>query len=116
MVIVAIMAEIEPVLASHHLPQGRCFNTARPEADIPIAPGARLHYRLSGTSTHRRSHPLRCPLPSPLKSGRWGDAMEFGLFHEFQKSGDTSEAEAFAQSFALVDAAEQWGLAAMWLL
>jgi len=41
--------------------------------------------------------------------------MEFGLFHEFQKSRDTSEAEAFAQSFALVDAAEQWGLDAMWL-
>jgi len=33
--------------------------------------------------------------------------MEFGLFHEFQ---DTSEAEAFSQSFALVNAAEQWGL------
>jgi hypothetical protein len=36
-----------------------------------------------------------------------GEPMEFGLFHEFQ---DTSEAEAFSQSFALVDAAEQWGL------
>jgi alkanesulfonate monooxygenase SsuD/methylene tetrahydromethanopterin reductase-like flavin-dependent oxidoreductase (luciferase family) len=41
--------------------------------------------------------------------------MEFGLFHEFQKSHDTSEAEAFSQSFALVDAAEEWGLDAMWL-
>jgi len=41
--------------------------------------------------------------------------MEFGLFHEFQKSWDTSEEEAFSQSFALVDAAEQWGLDAMWL-
>ncbi len=41
--------------------------------------------------------------------------MEFGLFHEFQKSPETSEAEAFAQSFELVDAAEQWGLDAMWL-
>ena len=41
--------------------------------------------------------------------------MEFGLFHEFQKSPDTSEAEAFAQSFELVDAAERWGLDAMWL-
>src|SRR6516164_1938749 len=41
--------------------------------------------------------------------------MEFGLFHEFQKSQDTSEAEAFSQSFALVDAAEQWGLDAIWL-
>jgi alkanesulfonate monooxygenase SsuD/methylene tetrahydromethanopterin reductase-like flavin-dependent oxidoreductase (luciferase family) len=41
--------------------------------------------------------------------------MEFGLFHEFQKSPDTSEADAFAQSLELVDAAEQWGLDAMWL-
>jgi alkanesulfonate monooxygenase SsuD/methylene tetrahydromethanopterin reductase-like flavin-dependent oxidoreductase (luciferase family) len=41
--------------------------------------------------------------------------MEFGLFHEFQKSPGTSEAEAFLQSFALIDAAEQWGLDAMWL-
>jgi alkanesulfonate monooxygenase SsuD/methylene tetrahydromethanopterin reductase-like flavin-dependent oxidoreductase (luciferase family) len=41
--------------------------------------------------------------------------MEFGLFHEFQKSHDTSEADAFSQSFALVDAAEAWGLDAMWL-
>jgi alkanesulfonate monooxygenase SsuD/methylene tetrahydromethanopterin reductase-like flavin-dependent oxidoreductase (luciferase family) len=41
--------------------------------------------------------------------------MEFGLFHEFQKSQNTSEAEAFSQSFALVDAAEQWGLDAVWL-
>src|ERR1700761_3530085 len=49
------------------------------------------------------------------RSDRWGDAMEFGLFHEFQKSADISEAEAFAQSFALVDAAEAWGLDAMWL-
>jgi alkanesulfonate monooxygenase SsuD/methylene tetrahydromethanopterin reductase-like flavin-dependent oxidoreductase (luciferase family) len=41
--------------------------------------------------------------------------MEFGLFHEFQKSRDTSETEAFSQSFELVDAAERWGLDAMWL-
>ena len=41
--------------------------------------------------------------------------MEFGLFHEFQRSPETSEAEAFAQSFAIVDAAERWGLDAMWL-
>ena len=41
--------------------------------------------------------------------------MEFGMFHEFQKSPETSEAEAFAQSFELVDAAERWGLDAMWL-
>jgi len=41
--------------------------------------------------------------------------MEFGMFHEFQKSPGASEAEAFVQSFELVDAAERWGLDAMWL-
>jgi alkanesulfonate monooxygenase SsuD/methylene tetrahydromethanopterin reductase-like flavin-dependent oxidoreductase (luciferase family) len=41
--------------------------------------------------------------------------MEFGLFHEFQWSPGASAAEAFAQSFAQVDAAERWGLDAMWL-
>jgi alkanesulfonate monooxygenase SsuD/methylene tetrahydromethanopterin reductase-like flavin-dependent oxidoreductase (luciferase family) len=41
--------------------------------------------------------------------------MEFGMFHEFQWSPGASAAEAFAQSFAQVDAAESWGLDAMWL-
>jgi alkanesulfonate monooxygenase SsuD/methylene tetrahydromethanopterin reductase-like flavin-dependent oxidoreductase (luciferase family) len=41
--------------------------------------------------------------------------MEFGMFHEFQRSPGESEAAAFAQSFAQVDAAESWGLDAMWL-
>jgi len=41
--------------------------------------------------------------------------MEFGMFHEFQRSPGESEAEAFAQSFAQVDAAESWGLDAMWM-
>ncbi|HUH85454.1 MAG TPA: LLM class flavin-dependent oxidoreductase [Stellaceae bacterium] len=41
--------------------------------------------------------------------------MEFGMFHEFQWSPGTSEIDAFAQSFAQVDAAEDWGLDAMWL-
>ena len=41
--------------------------------------------------------------------------MEFGMFHEFQWSPGTSEIDAFAQSFAQVDAAEEWGLDAMWL-
>jgi alkanesulfonate monooxygenase SsuD/methylene tetrahydromethanopterin reductase-like flavin-dependent oxidoreductase (luciferase family) len=41
--------------------------------------------------------------------------MEFGLFHEFQWPPGTSAATAFAQSFAQVDAAERWGLDAMWL-
>jgi alkanesulfonate monooxygenase SsuD/methylene tetrahydromethanopterin reductase-like flavin-dependent oxidoreductase (luciferase family) len=41
--------------------------------------------------------------------------MEFGLFHEFQRSPGQSEAEAFSQSLELVDRAEEWGLDAMWL-
>src|SRR5437667_330279 len=44
-----------------------------------------------------------------------GGPMEFGMFHEFQRLPGVSEAEAFAQSFAQVDAAERLGLDAMWL-
>jgi alkanesulfonate monooxygenase SsuD/methylene tetrahydromethanopterin reductase-like flavin-dependent oxidoreductase (luciferase family) len=42
-------------------------------------------------------------------------AFEFGMFHEFQRTGAMSEEEAFAVSFEQVDAAERWGLDAMWL-
>lgn len=41
--------------------------------------------------------------------------MEFGMFHEFQRLPGTTEAQAFAESFAQVDAAERMGLDAMWL-
>src|SRR3981189_2317307 len=41
--------------------------------------------------------------------------MEFGMFHGFQCPPGASAAEAFAQSFEQVDAAERWGLDAMWL-
>jgi alkanesulfonate monooxygenase SsuD/methylene tetrahydromethanopterin reductase-like flavin-dependent oxidoreductase (luciferase family) len=41
--------------------------------------------------------------------------FEFGMFHEFQCPAGTSQPEAFAESFAQVDAAERWGLDAMWL-
>ena len=41
--------------------------------------------------------------------------MEFGMFHEFQNPPGASAAEAFRQSFEQVDAAERWGLDAMWL-
>src|SRR5215470_13877867 len=37
------------------------------------------------------------------------------MFHEFQRPPGASEAEAFAQSFAQVDAAERWGLDVMWV-
>ena len=42
-------------------------------------------------------------------------AFEFGMFHEFQRTGGVSDEQAFATSFEQVDAAERWGLDAMWL-
>lgn len=41
--------------------------------------------------------------------------MEFGMFHEFQALPGETPAQSFAHSFEQVDAAEQWGLDAMWL-
>jgi alkanesulfonate monooxygenase SsuD/methylene tetrahydromethanopterin reductase-like flavin-dependent oxidoreductase (luciferase family) len=42
-------------------------------------------------------------------------AFEFGIFHEFSRRAGQSDVEAFAQSFAQVDAAERLGLDALWL-
>src|SRR6266540_5866443 len=42
-------------------------------------------------------------------------AMEFGIFHEFGCRAGLTEAEAFAEGFDLVGAAEAWGLDAVWL-
>jgi alkanesulfonate monooxygenase SsuD/methylene tetrahydromethanopterin reductase-like flavin-dependent oxidoreductase (luciferase family) len=42
-------------------------------------------------------------------------AVEFGIFHEFERLADATEAQAFQDGFDLVDAAEQWGLDAVWL-
>ena len=36
--------------------------------------------------------------------------MEFGIFHEFWSTGVTSQGPAFANSFAQIEAAEEWGL------
>jgi alkanesulfonate monooxygenase SsuD/methylene tetrahydromethanopterin reductase-like flavin-dependent oxidoreductase (luciferase family) len=41
--------------------------------------------------------------------------VEFGIFHEFETAAGRSQAAAFDQAFELVDAAEQWGLDAVWL-
>lgn len=41
--------------------------------------------------------------------------MEFGVFHEFWSTKAASQAEAFTQSFAEIEAAEAWGLDALWL-
>jgi alkanesulfonate monooxygenase SsuD/methylene tetrahydromethanopterin reductase-like flavin-dependent oxidoreductase (luciferase family) len=42
-------------------------------------------------------------------------AVEFGIFHEFERLPGSTEAQAFDAAFSLVDAAEQWGLDAVWL-
>ena len=41
--------------------------------------------------------------------------MEFGIFHEFERPSGVSEAQAFQDAFEIVDAAEEWGLDAVWL-
>lgn len=41
--------------------------------------------------------------------------MEFGIFHEFPRQDGQNETDAFDEGFDLVDAAEAWGLDAVWL-
>jgi alkanesulfonate monooxygenase SsuD/methylene tetrahydromethanopterin reductase-like flavin-dependent oxidoreductase (luciferase family) len=41
--------------------------------------------------------------------------FEFGTFHEFPRGAGDTDAEAFARSFAQVDAAERFGVDAIWL-
>jgi len=41
--------------------------------------------------------------------------MEVGVFHEFPSLDGRPDADAFREAFAIVDAAEQWGLDVMWL-
>src|SRR3974377_564040 len=42
-------------------------------------------------------------------------SFEFGVFHEFPRYAGVTDAEAFMQSFAQVDAAERWGLDVIWI-
>src|SRR5207253_9005685 len=42
-------------------------------------------------------------------------AFEFGMFHEFQRTAGVTDEECFKTSFEQIDAAERWGLDAMWL-
>jgi len=41
--------------------------------------------------------------------------MEFGIFHEFLSTKSQSQAEAFRNSFAQIEAADDWGLDVVWL-
>src|ERR1700693_2954160 len=49
------------------------------------------------------------------KGGGAAMAVVFGMLHEFQRPGGITEEEAFTISFEQIDAAERWGLDAMWL-
>src|SRR5438094_3945813 len=52
---------------------------------------------------------------SCVREGEEQMAFEFGMFHEFQRTAGVTDEEAFATSFEEIDAAERWGLDAMWL-
>jgi alkanesulfonate monooxygenase SsuD/methylene tetrahydromethanopterin reductase-like flavin-dependent oxidoreductase (luciferase family) len=41
--------------------------------------------------------------------------MEFGMFHQFPALPGRTQREAFEEGFAQIDAAERWGLDAIWL-
>jgi alkanesulfonate monooxygenase SsuD/methylene tetrahydromethanopterin reductase-like flavin-dependent oxidoreductase (luciferase family) len=41
--------------------------------------------------------------------------MDFGIFMQFERRDGASQAEAFQEGFALVDAAEAWGIDEAWL-
>jgi alkanesulfonate monooxygenase SsuD/methylene tetrahydromethanopterin reductase-like flavin-dependent oxidoreductase (luciferase family) len=41
--------------------------------------------------------------------------MEFGVYHEFPSLDGHPDSDAFDEAFAMVDAAEEWGLDVMWL-
>jgi alkanesulfonate monooxygenase SsuD/methylene tetrahydromethanopterin reductase-like flavin-dependent oxidoreductase (luciferase family) len=41
--------------------------------------------------------------------------MEFGMFHEFPTLGERPHADSFDEAMAQIDAAEEWGLDALWL-
>jgi alkanesulfonate monooxygenase SsuD/methylene tetrahydromethanopterin reductase-like flavin-dependent oxidoreductase (luciferase family) len=50
-----------------------------------------------------------------LAAGEYRRGVEFGIFHEFERPRGVSEAQAFDDAFDIVDAAEEWGLDAVWL-
>src|SRR5665213_2046805 len=49
------------------------------------------------------------------RAGRIRMSFEFGMFHEFQRTAGMTEEQAFTISLEQVDAAEKFGLDAMWL-
>src|SRR5438132_4532512 len=71
----------------------------------------------SSLSFKRDRFIVRARPPGEAARGRRRKAMafEFGMFHEFQRTAGITDEECFKTSFEEVDAAERWGLDAMWL-
>jgi alkanesulfonate monooxygenase SsuD/methylene tetrahydromethanopterin reductase-like flavin-dependent oxidoreductase (luciferase family) len=76
-----------------------------------FAPKLKNQHKACGQARRddRRTTGARAPMEER------GMAFEFGMFHEFQRTAGMTEEEAFTISFEQVDAAERWGLDAMWL-
>src|SRR6516164_3128754 len=57
----------------------------------------------------------RSKLPSLRGAGEGENSMEIGVYHEFHCRPDETAAEAFEGALAQVEAADRWGLDAIWL-
>src|SRR6516162_1372455 len=54
-------------------------------------------------------------LPSLCAMGTGENSMEIGVYHEFHCRPDPASSEAFEEALAQIEAADRWGLAAIWL-
>src|SRR5437660_9126312 len=77
-------------------------------------PDSRSRAKAPKLQTHDMNAEPRAARPR-TRGRRKRMAFEFGMFHEFQRTAGVTDEEAFATSFEQVDAAERWGLDAMWL-
>jgi alkanesulfonate monooxygenase SsuD/methylene tetrahydromethanopterin reductase-like flavin-dependent oxidoreductase (luciferase family) len=50
-----------------------------------------------------------------LRHARWRQGMEIGVYHEFHCRPDQTPAAAFAEALDQIEAADRWGLDAIWL-
>src|SRR5437762_11552911 len=90
---------------------GRVTATGRAERGFP---DSRSRAKAPKLQTHDINAAPRAARPR-TRGRRKRMAFEFGMFHEFQRTAGASDEQAFATSFEQVDAAERWGLDAMWL-
>src|SRR5215472_12699882 len=50
-----------------------------------------------------------------FQRARWREEMEVGVYHEFHCRPDQTPAAAFAEALDQIEAADRWGLDAIWL-